>query len=65
MVAAHEVRVLALPAHTGAVGQGLFHQRGGVDEDLHVVTSRGREGGGELFEPPLHQVVIVDVLGVD
>ena len=64
MVAADEVRVLALPSDTGAVGEGLLHQRRGVDEDLHVVAGGRGKGRGELFEASLHQVVIIDILCV-
>ena len=35
-LARDEIGVLALPAEPCLLGERLFHQRGGVDEDLHL-----------------------------
>ena len=38
MLAADEVRMLALPADPGRLRQRLFHHRGGVDEHLQLAA---------------------------
>ena len=63
--AAQQVGVFALPAEAGALGQRLFHQRGGVDEDLDVLACAGGDLAGQGLEAPLDDLVIVIAPGVD
>ena len=46
-LAADEIGVLALPAEAGRGGERLFHQRRGVDEDLHLAAGARLEAAGE------------------
>ncbi len=41
VAAGDQVGVLALPAEAGGLGERLFHDRGGIDEDFDV-AARGR-----------------------
>ena len=64
-LAADEIGVLALPADAGGFGERLFHDRRGVDEDLHVAAGPGDDAAGDLLQPALDDVVIVAVLRID
>ncbi len=57
-------RVLALPAESGGLGQGLLHHRGGIAEDLHPHVAPGREEAAEFLQLALQDFVIIPPLGV-
>lgn len=65
MAAADEIGVLALPAETGGGGKRLFHHRGGIDEDFHILTGAGSKARGDLLQPPLDDVMVIAVAGID
>jgi hypothetical protein len=60
----NEVGVLALPAQPRRLGEGFFHHRRGIDEDLQVIARRCQPVA-ELLEAALDRVVIVLALRVD
>ncbi|MNT37075.1 hypothetical protein D3C72_1731940 [compost metagenome] len=62
---AQQIGVLALPAQTGALGQGLLHQGGGVDEDLHLLPQPRRHLTGQDLQPALDHLVIVVAARID
>jgi len=57
--------VLALPAETGCGGERLFHHRRGIDKDLHIFAGARGKTGCDLLQPPLDDVVIIAVAGID
>ncbi|QTK79901.1 hypothetical protein AT6N2_C2270 [Agrobacterium tumefaciens] len=65
MAAADEIGMFALPAETGRGGKRLFHYRGSVDEDLHILTGAGSKARGDLLQPPLDDVMVIAVAGID
>ena len=65
MRARHEIGVLALPSEPRARGQRLFHQRGGIDEDLYFAAAFSREPGGEVLQLRFKRVVIIAAGGVE
>ena len=62
---ADQIGVLALPADTGGGGQRFLHQRGGIDENLHIRLRIGGEAPGDTLELALDEVVIVAMAGID
>ncbi|KVK52936.1 hypothetical protein L904_01165 [Agrobacterium sp. LY4] len=65
MGAADEVGVLALPAETGGGGKRFFHYRCGIDKDFHILTGARGKTGGDFLQPPLDDVVIITIAGID
>ena len=61
----HQIGVLALPAESAAGGKRLFHDGGGIDENLHVAAGICRQPARQLLQARLDQVVIVIALRVD
>src|ERR1700733_11066422 len=57
--------MLPLPPKTTALGQGLFHDRGRIDEDLHLAFEARHEELGQMFQPTLDEIVVVAVPGVN
>src|SRR6185312_2625078 len=64
-LARDQYAVLALPAEAGSFRQRLFHHRGGVDENLHLVPGPALEQTGDFLEPALDELVIVPVARID
>ena len=66
-----EVGVLALPAEAGGLGERLFRDRGGIDEDLYADRASPAlfagvdQPAGEGLERLLDGVVVVCPLRVD
>ncbi len=65
VVAAEQVCVFALPAEAGALGERLFHQGGGVDEDLDLGRQASGDLAGECLQTALDDFVIVVASGID
>ena len=64
-VARDQVGVLALPAEPGGRRERLFHQRGGIDEDLGVAAGSAEQPSGNRFQPRLDDLVVVIAVRVD
>ncbi len=64
-LARNEIGVFALPAKPCGLGEGLFHHRRGVDENLHLHGRLFRQPARNPLEPFLDEVVIVAVLRID
>ena len=64
-VARDQIRVLALPADAGGLGERLLHHRGGIDEDFDIAAGFFDEPASEAFQPRPDHVVIIVALGVD
>ena len=64
-LARHQIRVLALPAETGAGRQRLLHHRRGIDEHFHVAAGIRDQPARDVLQPRLDQLVIVVALGID
>src|SRR5438445_12305910 len=64
-IARHQIGVLALPAEPGALGERLFHYRGGVDKQFESTRPARLDPMRERFEAALQGVVIVASLRVD
>src|SRR5262249_6506524 len=60
-----QIRVLALPADAGALGERLFHHRRGVDKYLEIAAPALRDEPGERLQPRLHDVVVIATARVD
>ena len=58
-LARDEIGVLALPAETGRFAQGFFHERRGIDEDLHLSARFACEPRSDPLELALDDVMIV------
>lgn len=63
--AGDEIGMLALPAEACALGQWLFHDGGGVDENLYVRLQFLMHKAGDALEPALQNFVIVIALRID
>ena len=62
----HQVGVLALPTKTGGLGQRLFHDRRGIDEDFDVAPADVRDDElGQRLERAFDDVVVIPVAGID
>ncbi len=62
--AADQICVLALPTHARRLGQRLFQDRRGVDEDLHLRREFGGDETRQPFQFFLEHVVIIGALGI-
>ena len=66
MAAADKVGVLALPADPRRLAQRLFHDRCGIDEDLHARARHfGHQPPRQRLERALHNIVVIGALGID
>src|SRR3546814_5854424 len=55
----HQVAVLALPAEAGGLGEVLFHDRRGVDENLHTCLQVVVQPARQRLQALLDEIVIV------
>src|SRR5690606_16004883 len=61
---ADEIGVLSLPTDPGSFRQRFFHDRGGVNENLHVLPGARSEFLRQLLELALDDVVVITVPGI-
>ena len=64
-LARHQIRVLALPAQTGAHGQRLFHDRCRVDKDFHLSLRFIDEPTGQRLQFLFNDIMIIAPLRID
>ena len=57
--------MFTLPADTGLLGQGFFHQGCGIDEHLQVPAKAADHPAGELLQASLDQLVIVIAMSIN
>src|SRR5262245_14951317 len=63
--AGDKVRVFALPSKTTLSGEGLFHNRGGIDKYFYLAACVGDQPARQFFQACLDDIVIVISLGID
>src|SRR3546814_16797152 len=61
----HQVAVLALPAEAGGIGEVLFPDRRGVDENLYTCLQVVVQPTSQRLQARLVEVVLVGVGGMD
>ena len=65
MVARDQVGVLALPAEPRRLGQRLFHDRRGIDENLRFAAQPADDELRQMLQFSLDHIMIVAIPGVD
>jgi hypothetical protein len=57
--------VFALPSKATLSGEGLFHNRGGIDKYFNLAACAGDQPARQFFQACLDDIVIVISPGID